>query len=511
MKVQRYDIGTLAAPVETPQGFLKIEGHASRTGIFEYLRKDGSVRRELRLPQEVFKKKALDGYEGAPITNNHPSKKVTAKNAKNVSVGHVQGAARRDGDHVKVTTMVTDADTIKALRGGKRGLSTGYDVEMDETPGVHPEFGRYDAIQRDLEINHLAIVDFPRAGDSARLRMDSMDLGRDDALMVQGTQLTRSEEGHQHSVSTLSYSGDIKTSGSTSYALADGADAEHTHEWVMNDDGTITISENAGHTHDLEDMSMSDTSATKTDGRHPPKRSSQMPNPAKTEQKKDEGKKPTPAGGKKPSAEDINIAEAAVEELGKEKLRADEAEKALAAMTSRAHLAEGKVLGLQTKLDEAEADRTDSEVIAAKDLAIEDLTAERDDLQTKLDAASDPKRITAIVKDRVALEKSASKLLGEERLDALDDKDLMLAALEKCGRRDLADKDVNFVRGVFEHVVEGHEKNVKAIDKLRIIQRANKETAERTDAGDESARDRYLKRQNTAWKPKTGAAQKGSH
>ena len=52
-----------------------------------------------------------------------------------------------------------------------RELSCGYNLRLDETPGVW-EGQPYDAIQRDIEINHLALVDKARAGEQARLNID---------------------------------------------------------------------------------------------------------------------------------------------------------------------------------------------------------------------------------------------------------------------------------------------------------------------------------------------------
>src|SRR4026207_69959 len=49
----RFDIGMLRSPKVTPQGFLKVDGSASRPGVFLYQNPDGSERRELRLPEEV--------------------------------------------------------------------------------------------------------------------------------------------------------------------------------------------------------------------------------------------------------------------------------------------------------------------------------------------------------------------------------------------------------------------------------------------------------------------------
>jgi hypothetical protein len=61
----------------------------------------------------------------------------------------------------------------KILKGGKRELSLGYKVDLEETPGVW-NGQEYDAIQRNIRVNHLAIVPRGRAGN-ARLNLDRHD------------------------------------------------------------------------------------------------------------------------------------------------------------------------------------------------------------------------------------------------------------------------------------------------------------------------------------------------
>ena len=39
----------------------------TRVGIFEYRRPDGSIRRELRLPEEVFAPESLASYKGKRV------------------------------------------------------------------------------------------------------------------------------------------------------------------------------------------------------------------------------------------------------------------------------------------------------------------------------------------------------------------------------------------------------------------------------------------------------------
>jgi len=172
-RLLRFDAGTLQSARRTSQGYLRVDGWASRVGIQEYRNPDGSIRRELREPDAVFSNESLLGFEGAPITDDHPDEMVDLHNAKTLTKGHVLSVGRKDGDHVAVSMVVTDPALIAKMESGKRQLSTGYYVELDETPGVHPTFGRYDAKQvRVGPVNHLAVVERGRAG-TARVRMDA--------------------------------------------------------------------------------------------------------------------------------------------------------------------------------------------------------------------------------------------------------------------------------------------------------------------------------------------------
>lgn len=199
-RAHRLDHGNLRKPQRTPQGFLRVDGYASRIGVFEYRNADGTTRRELRPPEEVFGADALAGFEGAPLTHGHPSEPVTADNVRRYEVGTVTGPARRDGDHVAASIVVKDPAMIAKLEQGATGLSVGYDVDLDETPGVHPQWGRYDAIQRNIVVNHLAVGVDPRAGHTARVRMDAAeqvvqtsaheDLDRSDASPEHGDMKT---------------------------------------------------------------------------------------------------------------------------------------------------------------------------------------------------------------------------------------------------------------------------------------------------------------------------------
>lgn len=156
----------------TEEGYLlDKEAILGRTGIQLYRNQDGSERRELRLPEEVFNEDSLSSFLGKPVTKGHVDF-VTVSNHRQLSVGAILSPGRQDGDHVVGTVQITDSDVIKELTEDKknRELSLGYKVILDETPGEW-NGQRYDAIQRKISINHLALVDKGRAG-VAKLNLD---------------------------------------------------------------------------------------------------------------------------------------------------------------------------------------------------------------------------------------------------------------------------------------------------------------------------------------------------
>lgn len=170
--ITRRDRAQLRAPRRTPAGMLLVDAYAARVGVQDYADGAGGTRRELRLPEEVFAEKAMAGYLGATMTNDHPAAAVTPVTWKDKAVGTVL-SARRDGDHVLVTMVISDAEAIADVEAGKRELSAGYGLTVEDAPGTHADFGAYDAIQRGIEINHLALVDAGRCGASCALRADA--------------------------------------------------------------------------------------------------------------------------------------------------------------------------------------------------------------------------------------------------------------------------------------------------------------------------------------------------
>ena len=171
-KVTRFDSVPLNATYFTDEGYLIDHPIVTTCGIFEYTNKDGSTRKELRLPEEVFARKSLESYKGKPVIITHNAGVVNKDNVADEIIGTILGNGYKDGKDVRAEIIIHETEKLRSC--GLRALSLGYNLELDETPGEwHGE--HYDAIQRNIEINHLALVAEARAGDNARLNLDKKD------------------------------------------------------------------------------------------------------------------------------------------------------------------------------------------------------------------------------------------------------------------------------------------------------------------------------------------------
>jgi len=162
--MQRFDTTTFQA-TKTDEGFIADTPIIGRTGLLRYQNADGSERWEYRPPKEAFSAASLASIRGKPITVGHKAM-VTAGNVRSVQpVGTVLTEGRQDGDAIRADIVLYNLPT------GARELSCGYTLDLDETPGKTADGRHYDAVQRNIRYNHLAIVPKGRAG-IARLNMD---------------------------------------------------------------------------------------------------------------------------------------------------------------------------------------------------------------------------------------------------------------------------------------------------------------------------------------------------
>ena len=171
-RVVRLDSLPLNQTYFTEEGYLVDRPILTTIGIFEYTNPDGTIRRELRLPEEVFKEESLQSYKGKPIIITHDAGLITKDNVHENAVGTILSEGYRSGNDVRAEIIIHDTDEMKLA--GLKELSLGYNLDLDETPGEW-NGQPYDAVQRNIVINHLALVLEARAGEQARLNIDSRD------------------------------------------------------------------------------------------------------------------------------------------------------------------------------------------------------------------------------------------------------------------------------------------------------------------------------------------------
>ena len=158
---------------KTAEGFLIARAPVTSIGVFSYRNPDGSERRELRLPEEVFDEESLASLKMKPLTLLHPDEKVTPENVGKLSVGSVGSDVTSDSYRVYVSLTATKKEAVEAVENGSaRSLSCGYDCDIEWTSGTWMGM-KYDCIQRKIRYNHVALVPVPRAGDGNAIRMDS--------------------------------------------------------------------------------------------------------------------------------------------------------------------------------------------------------------------------------------------------------------------------------------------------------------------------------------------------
>lgn len=176
MTVNRFDKANFKTTIKTDEGYLKSESIVTRTGVFLYQNADGTVRRELRHPDDVFEYDSLESLKLKPVTDDHPTQKiVNSENFKEIAVGYTGESVNTDGSYILANFVITDPKTIQAIEGGKkRELSLGYTVELEREDGEY-NGQRYTHRQKNIRYNHLAVVERGRAGSVARIHLDSND------------------------------------------------------------------------------------------------------------------------------------------------------------------------------------------------------------------------------------------------------------------------------------------------------------------------------------------------
>ncbi|CCO11293.2 conserved hypothetical protein [Carnobacterium maltaromaticum LMA28] len=177
-RVNLYDKALIEDFSETDEGYLTVKAPITRPGVFPYLTKDGAVEMQAKLPEELFSDKTIKSANAKPVTDDHPHEAVTAKNFTKYSKGMTHTDARVENNTLVVSFTVTDSATIQKIKAGKRELSIGFSADVKDEKGNYSGMN-YDSVQRNMQVNHLAIVDKGRAGPEVAILNDSVDFVMD--------------------------------------------------------------------------------------------------------------------------------------------------------------------------------------------------------------------------------------------------------------------------------------------------------------------------------------------
>ena len=173
----RYDTAPIdKVTQDTQTGFIHItDVPIARVGVFPYLKADSSIEMEAKLPDELLSDSTVTSADSKPVTNDHPSELVNQQNASKYMKGFTADNAHVDNDTLKVDMTITDADLISEINKGKQELSIGFETEIVPEKGEYKGIA-YDSVQRNIQINHVAVVEHGRAGHSVRLIGDSAEM-----------------------------------------------------------------------------------------------------------------------------------------------------------------------------------------------------------------------------------------------------------------------------------------------------------------------------------------------
>lgn len=163
-------------------GFLRIPARIGRVGVQKYVI-DGKQVNVFRDPIDVST--CADSFSNVPVTLNHPvNKLVSTKNAELIK-GFTGKIKYEQGWLVADQLLITHPDAIAAAQSTHPKLSCGYTarlvpekgswIDTEGDLGIKGKKYQYEYKQVDIKANHVALCDYPNAGDKATLLWDSRD------------------------------------------------------------------------------------------------------------------------------------------------------------------------------------------------------------------------------------------------------------------------------------------------------------------------------------------------
>ena len=470
----RFDRGGLRGRGKrTPQGFLQVPGNLTRVGVLTYARSDGSEFRELRHPDEVFKADSLATLAFAPVTDRHPCGLVTPQNVREVQVGIVTGA-RDDGRFVSGDLVIQSDQAIsRVISGDLRELSPGYTCRIDHVAGEW-QGEKYDGIQQAIIYNHLAMGprEWGRSGPEVALKLD----GQTDEQALGLFAVERFDARHGNNLGGfLHQQMELHNLSPRELAEKSGLD-----EFLI-----AGLVHGFGFPKDSEARAIASAMGIDL-------------NTLMALIPKDERRDQAPTRGmdreqlRDPGDPLDRLLPSALRKRAEEARRGDSNPKGPEEMTTTIKLdgQEFEITKNAAVIIEAKFQAFAAEVKRADEAEgkLDGVIKERDEIKIKLDEATKPETISALVTARVGLEKAAHKVLGPEtKLDSKSDAEIKLDVLKASDDTfDPKDRSDDYINGRFDMVVASSpERNHSRDNVLRAISGGRVPNVTRTDDTEE--------------------------
>lgn len=184
----------MSARLTDLNGFITIKGNPiSKEGVFEYsgaqIGLDGPdadrVFRVYRPAEELADPECIESFKLLPFINEHTmlgseDDGFTPPERKGVE-GMIGEDVYFDAPYLRGTLRIVSESLKNALAGGKVELSPGYRCVYEMTPGTF-NGQQYDAVQRKIRGNHLALVEEGRTGPDVAV-LDKMTFTVDSATL----------------------------------------------------------------------------------------------------------------------------------------------------------------------------------------------------------------------------------------------------------------------------------------------------------------------------------------
>lgn len=220
-------------------GFWKIEDNPiSKEGVFPYLGKQISPELEpdkiymvYRPASELTSEETIESFNGVPFIDEHEMIGEGFTKYDDRPAGGVLFNVKANGGILTGDFKIYSEELQEEISNGKKELSLGYLCDYELTKGVW-NGQRYDAIQKNIRGNHVALVNHGRMGSDVRvydraITMDALDITQEISASAGSPNESRAGGSHtqtKQGENTMKYVSleEVKAILKTAFSWGDG-------------------------------------------------------------------------------------------------------------------------------------------------------------------------------------------------------------------------------------------------------------------------------------------------